>query len=96
MKKLLSILGIATLLLTSCADNKTINGKTYRPYGILNEETCKNDSIQYEISGEAIVSGIIFCVLIVPPIYTFGFNLWQPVGLKKDYQNGGIIKGVVE
>lgn len=83
------------LLIISCADNKTINGITYRPYGLFNESTCKNDSIQYEVSGQAICSGVIFSGFIIPPIYTFGYNLWEPIGLKKDYQEGKI-KGVVK
>lgn len=95
MKKIILFLAVSALLFTSCADKKTINGVTYRPYGFLNESTCKNDSIQYEISGWAVVSSVIFCEMIVPPIYSVGFNLWQPIGLKKDYVNckaKGVIK----
>jgi hypothetical protein len=94
MKKLFIVLIGLVVLITSCADKKTINGVTYRPYGLFNESTCKNDSIQYETSGWAVASGIVFFEVIVPPIYTFGFNLYEPVGLKKDYQKGKI-KGVV-
>lgn len=96
MKKLLFGLLAITILFSSCADSKEINGVTYRPYGLLNESTCKNDSIQYEASGWAIVSGVVFVELIVPPIYVFGYNLYEPVGLKRDYKNGEIINGVVE
>lgn len=96
MKKLLSILAIASvLILSSCADNKTVNGITYRPYGLLNEETCKNDSIQYEVSFGAVVSGVLFSeIFLIPTLYTFGYNLWEPIGLKKNYQDGKI-KGVI-
>lgn len=76
----------------SCADNKTIDGVTYRPYGFLNQNTCKNDSIQYQISGWAVCSGLIFCELIVPPVYVFGYNLYEPISKKSDIQNKGIIK----
>lgn len=79
----------------SCADNKTIDGVTYRPYGLLNQETAKNDSIQYEVSGWAVFSGVVFFEAVVPPIYTFGYNLWEPVGKKKDYVTNPSIKGVV-
>ena len=90
------MLAIATILtISSCAESKTIDGVTYRPYGLLNETTCKNDSIQYQASGWAIVSGIVFCETIVVPVYTFGFNLYEPVGKKKDYIKGDI-KGVVK
>lgn len=95
MKKLLSLLLISVILFTSCADHKTIDGETYRPYGFLNEETCKNDSIQYQVSGWAVASGVIFCEMIIPPIYTFGYNLWEPVGKKSDF-NTKNIKGIVK
>lgn len=95
MKKLLFGLLAITILFSSCADNKEINGITYRPYGLLNESTCKNDSIQYEIDGWAVVSGLVFFELIVPPIYVFGYNVYEPVGLKSAYKNEAI-KGVVE
>lgn len=96
MKKILFLIAaVSVLLFSSCADEKTIDGVTYRPYGFMNESTCKNDSVQYEVSGEAVVAGIIFSECIVPPIYVFGYNLWEPVGLKKDYRDGKI-KGVVK
>lgn len=95
MKKILMVLLISTILISSCADKKTIDGVTYRPYGIINEETCKNDSIQYQVSGWAVASGIIFCEMIVPPIYVFGYNLWEPVGKKTEFKQN-INKGVVK
>lgn len=94
MRKLFLIITIA-FVMASCADEKTIDGITYRPYGLLNEDICKNDSIQYQVSGWAICSGVIFFELIVPPIYTFGYNLWEPIGKKGDYRKG-IVKGVVK
>jgi hypothetical protein len=93
MKKLLFI--SLALLTIGCADNKTIDGVTYRPYGFLNEESCKNDSIHYEISGAAAVSGILFCELFfIPTIYTYGYNLFEPVCHKKyiDSNKKGIVK----
>lgn len=91
MKKLFLALCLITIL-ASCADEKTIDGVTYRPYGLLNEGSCKNDSIEYEISGWAIGSGIIFSELIAPPIYTFGYNLWEPIGKKgKPSQLKGVV-----
>ena len=93
MRNLTKIILLMFILL-SCADNKTINGITYRPYGLLNESACKNDSIEYEASLWAIASGIIFVELVVPPIYTFGYNLYEPIGLKKDLNAN--IKGIVK
>ncbi len=94
MKKLFAMTAIAVrLFLSSCADKKTINGVTYRPYGLLNEDACKNDSIEYTASGKAIFSGIFWseCCLI-PTVYTFGFNLWEPVRKKSNKTNHGVVK----
>jgi len=91
---LIILLALATTIMTSCADNKTINGVTYRPYGFFNEETCKNDSVNYEVSGQAVFSGIFFSELFfIPTIYTFGYNLFEPVSAKSELpKNKGVIK----
>lgn len=82
------------MLLISCADKKTIKGVTYRPYGLFNESTQKNDSIKYQVSGWAVVSGLVFSELFfIPTIYTFGFNLYEPVVLKSE---GNELNGVVK
>lgn len=94
MKKLF-LFFVTIIFLSSCAENKTIDGVTYRPYGLLNEDIHRNDSIVYEISPWAVASGIVFFEMIVPPIYTFGYNLWEPVGKKKDI-NDMSKKGVVK
>ena len=97
MKKYLFIASIISVLLfTACADNKTINGITYRPYGLFNENSCKNDSVEYQIAGDAVFSGIFFAeCLFIPTIYTFGYNLYEPVGLKNSNKSTSL-KGVVE
>jgi hypothetical protein len=92
MKKLAFSL-LAAALLTSCAKSKIIDGVEYRPYGLLNEESCKNDSIYYQVSAPAVCSGIIFSEMIIPPVYVFGYNLWEPVSSKKD--RDAALKGVV-
>ena len=95
MKKVFLFLAVSALLFSSCADEKTINGVTYRPYGFFNESECKNDSIQYETSTEAVISGVIFFETIVCPIYTFGYNLYQPVAIKSEFikkNQKGVVK----
>ena len=92
--KLFLILVVLVLFCTSCAENKTIDGVTYRPYGLLNEKECKNDSINYEVSGWAVFSGVLFFEMIVPPIYTFGYNLFEPVSKKNESHPE--MKGVVK
>lgn len=94
MKKLLIIL-TSCFILVSCADNKTINGTTYRPYGFINEKSCKVDSVHYEFCGTAALCGIVFSgFLLIPTVYTFGYNLYEPKCMKKDFKPGqdGIIK----
>jgi len=84
MKKIIVTLA-AIVALTACADKKTIDGVTYRPYGLINEGSCKNDSIYYEVSGWAATSGVIFSeFFFIPTIYTFGYNLWEPVCKKSE------------
>lgn len=95
--KITFIAVITAIMLSSCADNKTIHGKTYRPYGIFNENSCKNDSIYYEVSPFAAVSGVIFAeILFIPTVYTYGYNLWEPICLKSELNNNdkkGVING---
>ena len=87
MKKYFLFSLLTVLLFTSCADEKTINGITYRPYGLLNEGSCKNDSIYYEVSGKAALSGVIFSeVFFIPTLYTFGFNLYEPKCSLKEHK----------
>jgi hypothetical protein len=94
MIRLVTLLCVCSILLSSCADDKTINGVKYRPYGFLNKDNCKNDSIQYQVSGCAVFSGIFFFELwFIPTIYTFGYNLWEPVGVIGDNKNNGVIGG---
>ena len=86
MKKLFPLL-LLILLVTSCAKEKMINGVTYRPYGLLNEGSCKNDSIYYEVSGPAVFSGVVFSELFfIPTVYTFGYNLYEPKSTMQEHK----------
>ena len=76
---MLLILLIVVILFPSCADKKTIRGVTYEPYGLVNEDAIKNDSIYYEIDVASVVVGVIFVELIVPPIYVAAYELYEPV-----------------
>ena len=82
MRSIISILLIALFLL-GCAQNMTIEGKTYKPYGVLNEDDHKNPKIDYEPCWGNIIWGCVLVETIIVPIYVFGFNLFEPVG-KKD------------
>jgi hypothetical protein len=95
MKKINIIILIFLITLVGCADNKTIDGITYRPYGFINESSCKNDSIHYEVSGWAALSGVLFAkALLIPTVYTYGYNLWEPVCHKRDLKV--VSKGVLQ
>lgn len=86
MKKFYLLALIASVLLTSCADHKTIDGVTYRPYGFFNDGSAKNDSIYYEVSGKAVCSGVFFSeFFLIPTVYTFGFNLYEPKCSMKEH-----------
>lgn len=89
MKKITTIMLaiICTYALSSCADSKTIDGVTYRPYGFFNDRH-QNPGIHYEIAGDAAVSGILFSeCLLIPTVYTYGYNLWEPVCTMEEYNN---------
>jgi len=98
MKKLFlgALLIIMSISLFSCADSKTINGVTYRPYGIFNEGSAKNPNIHYEVSGEAVFSGVMFAeFFLIPTIYTFGYNIYEPKCTMAEYNqniNNGVVK----
>lgn len=93
-KNLIYIVAIfAVVFLTSCADDKTLDGVTYRPYGLLNKDECRNDSVYYEVSWQAVTSGVIFSGLFfIPTVYTFGFNLFEPKAMKKDISQGQAVQ----
>ena len=77
----LIILALLALILMSCADAKTIDGKTYQNYGFMNQED-KSDSIQYKASLGSLVVGVVFFETIVVPIYVFGYDFYEPVAKK--------------
>jgi hypothetical protein len=80
MKKLfLGLILLAAVLLSSCANEKKIDNVIYEPYGLVNEDTHKNDSIQYEVSFGSVAFAIIFSETIIAPVYVVGWDLYQPV-----------------
>lgn len=78
--KLLISLCLLIFLFSSCAQDKVIDGNKYSTYGLFNEKDLKNDSISYEVSGWAVVGGIVFIETIIWPVYVVGWDLWEPVG----------------
>ena len=91
--KTLSILLISLVLLSSCANNKTIDGKTYTTYGFLNEEDYKNPKIHYNISVGNVIWSILLCETIVAPFYFIGFDLYEPYCLENGMtENKGVVQ----
>ncbi len=90
MKNFILIILAALMLasIASCADSKTIDGKTYRPYGLINEKDCKADSIHYEVAIDATIAGVIFVETVITPIYVFGFNFYEPICKESEYHPG--------
>lgn len=87
MIKLITILLISiTLLLISCAHNKTliVDGKQTiaEPYGWANSDARKNDKVIYELSAGNICWSIILSETVVVPVYLTGWKLFQPVRVK--------------
>ena len=75
---------------TGCANEKVIvRGATYGSYGVVNREERENPEIQYDISWGNAFWGVVASPTIILPIYFFGYNLYQPVGIKAG--RGGVL-----
>ncbi len=91
MKKLLLVFMFSALLFSSCADSKTLelNSKirTFEPYGLIDKDEFKNDSIQYKLSVGNIVWSVILSETFVAPVYFIRFQLYEPVAVKPKFVN---------
>jgi hypothetical protein len=88
MKKIITILLLGVLILSSCASSKTfqIDGQdvNVKPYGWANKEARYNDKVVYEVSlGNVIWSAIGFETIVLP-IWLTGWQLFEPVKLKEE------------
>jgi hypothetical protein len=82
MKKIIiSLILVISLFVIGCADNKVIDGKTYKPYGFITKSEIRNPNIEYEIVFGNVVWSVLLAHTIVAPVYFAGFSLWEPVGL---------------
>lgn len=81
MKKIQLII-MAVVLLTSCAEKKEIKGITYQPYGLLNEQSIKVDSVCYQMNIGSAAWGALLIETVIVPIYAFGYDLYEPISLK--------------
>lgn len=89
MKKLIYLLSITILTLSSCADSKTLelNGrvKTFEPYGWADYQNIKNDSIIYKVNVGNIVWDVLLSSTIVVPIWLTGWQFYEPYKIKSEY-----------
>lgn len=89
MKKLLLVAIVLMMLasiFTSCAKSKVIEIDNKQvlvePYGVLNDQAIKNDSVIYQVSVGSVICSVIFCETLIVPIYTIGWDLYEPVKKK--------------
>lgn len=74
-----SILIVCLLILAGCANDLTINDKTYKPYGLINQDDVKIESIKYKPCWGNIIWGCVLIETIIGPIYFFGFAMFEPI-----------------
>ena len=83
MKKTFILLLLCFLLCAGCSSNLAVNGKVYQPYGLLSTSDSKAPEVRYEPCWGNIIWGCILFETIIGPIYFFGFDMYQPVEVKK-------------
>jgi hypothetical protein len=65
--------------LSGCANDTTLNGKTYEPFGVVNDAERRDPNVVYEISAGSVIVAVIFCETVIIPIYVVGWDLYEPV-----------------
>lgn len=86
--KILIVLCLA-FCLVCCADSKVINGVEYEPYGLIDCNEVKNDSITYRVVTGNVIWGVLGFETVVAPVCLFGFYLYEPVAPKYTQGNAG-------
>lgn len=90
MKKLLkngAIIAVCLIVLLSfsgCGDTMRIDGVEYDTYGLMNEDSKKNENVEYEVIWGNVIWGAVLFETIIGPIYFYGFSLFEPVGPKAE------------
>jgi len=83
MKKVIAVFIVMIVMLSSCADSKTlnINGKdtVVEPYGWANESSTKVEGVVYQLNVGNIVWSVILSETLVVPIILTGYQLFEPV-----------------
>ena len=84
------ILLVCACLACACSDVKTLNGKTYNTYGLINENDMKSPNVRYEPCWGNIIWGALLFETVIAPIYFFGFDFMEPVDLKTPGTEPGV------
>lgn len=83
MKKIVSVILAATLVLSGCDRTLTSpEGKEYKNYGIMNFDTHKSSKVCYNVDVENVIIALFFSPSIVIPGYIIGWSLFQPSRMK--------------
>jgi len=86
MKRLFLVLLAVLLLagcLSGCADDLTVNGKTYESYGFIDKDDERDPGIEYDLCIGNLVWSVILFETAIAPIYFLGFSIMEPVGVKQ-------------
>lgn len=86
MKKIISLACVIAVAATlaGCARPMTICGVTYDSYGLINQDSKKNPNVEYAPVWGNIFWGAFLVETVIAPIYFFGFDLFEPVGVKSE------------
>jgi hypothetical protein len=90
MRSLLALVLVAVLF-CACSDVKTLGGKTYDTYGLINKDDVQNSNVRYEPCWGNIVWGAILFETVIAPIYFFGFDMMEPIDLKAPDAEPGVV-----
>jgi hypothetical protein len=79
---------LALTLLTGCGAPQQLGEgsarKLYPTYGIINEKSNRSRNVCYKIPLAGILVGILLFETIFVPVYIIGWDLYEPVRLKRD------------
>ena len=76
------------LAVTACASDKTIDGVTYKPYGLADAEYLRSDKVRYEVVWANVVWSVFCFETAFVPIWLVGWQLYEPVGPGKGCEKG--------
>ncbi len=84
MKKIIAVLILLSFILSGCGEPLRVSYKVYPTYGLFNESTDKSKNVCYKISVGNVIWSILLVGTVIAPVYFIGFDLWNPVRLKKN------------